>query len=167
MSRTQPLDDREAVLDVLMATSRLMTAVVARTLAEVEASISVPQFRMLVMLYYQDSLNLGTIAEGLGVNPSNASRACDKLVTAGLVRRKDNEHDRRQLSITLTPKGRRLLDSVMQARRGMLDALVGEMAPADQRRLTKGLAALLAVVGDDDPSTSLGTDAGDILHWIR
>jgi DNA-binding MarR family transcriptional regulator len=159
--------DREAATDALMATSRLMTAVIARTLAEVDPAVTVPQFRVLVMLYYDRSLNLGSIATGLGVNPSNASRTCEKLVASGLVRREDDDRDRRQLAISLTPRGRRLLDSVMESRRRLLDDLVGQMAVADQRRLTKGLTALLAVLGDDDPSTRLDSASGDILGWVR
>jgi len=159
--------DREATTDSLMATSRLMTAVVARTLADVDDAISVPQFRVLVMLSYQPSLSLGAIAEGLGVNPSNASRACDKVVEAGLVQRADDDRDRRQLRISLTRKGRRLLDSVMDNRRSLLDDLVAEMAPVDQRRLTRGLKALLAVLEGEDPSTRLGTRPEDLLHWVR
>jgi DNA-binding MarR family transcriptional regulator len=159
--------DRAATTDALMATSRLMTAVVARTLADVDDSISVPQFRVLVMLSYEPSLSLGMVAEGLGVNPSNASRACDKLVAARLVHRADDDRDRRQLRISLTSKGRRLLDSVMESRRRLLDDLVAEMAPIDQRRLTRGLTALLAVLGDEEPTTRLGTRPGDIIHWVR
>jgi len=159
--------DREAATDALMATSRLMTAVVARTFADIDESITVPQFRVLVMLYYENPLNLGAIAEGLAINPSNASRACDKLVAAGLVRREDDDRDRRNLAISLTTKGQRHLDSLMASRRRLLDDLVAEMGPTDQRRLAKGLSALLAVLGDDDPSTRLGTRPGDIIQWVR
>jgi DNA-binding MarR family transcriptional regulator len=144
-----------------------MTAVVARTLADVDESISVPQFRVLVMLAYESSLSLGKAAEGLGVNPSNASRAIEKLVAAGLVHRADDESDRRQLRLSLTSRGRRLLDSVMDSRRRLLDELVGEMTPAAQRSLADGLSALLAVLGDEDVTTRLGTRPGDIIHWVR
>lgn len=168
VSSAEPLDvDRSNATDALMATSRLMTAVVARTMAEVDDSITVPQFRVMVMLSYESPLSLGKIADGLDVNPSNASRACDKLVAAGLVQRADDDRDRRQLRISLTRKGRRLLDSVMDRRRHLLDELVGTMASVDQRRLTKGLSALLAGLGDEDPSTRLGTHPADILHWVR
>jgi DNA-binding MarR family transcriptional regulator len=159
--------DRQDATEALMATSRLLTAVVARTLADIDDSITVPQFRVLVMLSYESSLSLGMIASGLGVNPSNASRTCDKLVAAGLVHRAGHDRDRRQLRISLTSKGHRLLESVMDGRRRLLDELVVEMAPVDQRRLTKGLAALLAVLGDEDPSTRLGTRPGDFIHWVR
>ena len=159
--------DRESTTDALMATSRLMTAVVARTLSELDDSISVPQFRVLVMLGYESSLSMGMVAEGLGVNPSNASRACEKLVSAGLVHRADDESDRRQLRLSLTSTGRQLLDSVMESRRRLLDELVGEMTSTDQRSLTKGLTALLAVLGEEDPTTRLGTGPEDIIHWVR
>ena len=156
--------DRDAAVETLLSASRLMTALVAQTLANVEDSVSVPQLRVLVMLQYEGPMNLTSIAEGLGVNPSNASRTCDKLAAAGLVERRDDQRDRRHLSISLTAKGRGLVDSLMDDRRALLDEIVGEMKPADQRRLARALDAFL---GAADRSNGNLVGHGAILHWMR
>ena len=52
-----------------------------------DTTVSVPQMRVLVLLWTGEPLNLSAVAEGLGVNASNASRTCDRLVAAGLVER--------------------------------------------------------------------------------
>ncbi len=159
--------DQLAATEALMATSRLMTGVLARTLAGVHESVTVSQLRVLVMLYYNAPLNLGAIADGLGVNPSNASRTCDRLVASGLVSRADDERDRRQLHISMTDEGKRLVNSLMDRRRQLLEDVVAKMTAVDQRRMAQGLSALLATLGDDDESVRLGVRPGDILPWIR
>ena len=165
---TEPRDthdiDRTAAVDCMLATSRLITAVVAQTLATVEESISVPQLRVLVMLQYDGPMNLTSVAEGLGVNPSNASRTCDKLATAGLVERRDDERDRRHLKISLTEKGQRLVDSLMDERRVLFDEIVAGMKPVDQRRLSRALGAFLNAA---DQSEGNQLAHGAILHWMR
>ena len=74
-----------ADISPLMLASRAVAAAMVRSLESVDASVSVPQMRVLVLLWTGEPLNLSAVAEGLGVNASNASRTCDRLVAAGLV----------------------------------------------------------------------------------
>lgn len=166
MSDPRATADREAATEALLSVSRLMTAVVARTLADVRETVSVPQLRTLVMLHGMSRANLTAIADGLGVNPSNASRTCDKLVAQRLVDRVDDALDRRNVVITLTGKGRRLVESVMRSRRELLDELVAALEPRDQRRLARALAPLLSCLEDPDQDP-LGLGNDSILHWVR
>lgn len=133
------------VVDVaaLMETSRVMTAVVAHSLAHLNSNVSVPQLRVLVMVDGRGPMNLTSVAEGLGVNASNASRACDKLVTAGLLDRQTDEHDRRSIVLTLTRKGKRLVNALMRKRQTMLEQIAGRMAPEDQQQLAHSLRAFV------------------------
>jgi DNA-binding MarR family transcriptional regulator len=153
--------------DALMAMSRFMTAVVARTLADLDDAVNVSQLRILVMLHYESPVNRTTIAEGLGVDRSNASRPCDKLVRARLIRRSDDEVDRRNVALSLTPKGRRLIDSLMDRRREILGELVSEMKPGDREHLSAGLSAFLELVERHHDDELVGMPPGAILHWIR
>ena len=157
--------DRAAAVGALMDVSRLMTAVVARTLADVEHTVTVPQLRVLVTLHGSGSRNVTSIADVLGVNPSNATRTCGQLVAAGLVRRRTDPSDRRAASVTLTPRGRALVDSLMDARRRIFDDLV-EQLPADAtRELAAALNGFLA--GVDAGAARAGFEGSAILPWIR
>ena len=49
--------------------------------------------------------NLGGLAAALDVAPSTATRMVDRLVDAGLVYRTIPAGDRREISLTLTPRG--------------------------------------------------------------
>jgi DNA-binding MarR family transcriptional regulator len=155
----------------LMAASRIVTAAIVRSLSRVSATVSVPQLRVLVMLSTRGRMNLSSVAEALGVNVSNASRTCDKLVRADLVDRQTDPHDRRHVSLDLTRAGRQLVDEVMAHREQLLGSVVEEMPPADQERLMAALAQFnAAAVRLDETSGVDATPAdhveGSIAAWL-
>ena len=67
-------------------------------LESVDPTVSVPQMRALVLLWTGEPLNLSAVAEGLGVNASNASRTCDRLVRPAWSTRGELTEDRRYVS---------------------------------------------------------------------
>src|SRR4051812_19147712 len=100
------METRQApATEAMMAVSRTMTAIVARTLSEVADELTVPQLRVLVLLNSRGPMNLTTIAQHLDVNASNASRTCDQLVTAGRISRQPDQDDRRSAVLHLTDEG--------------------------------------------------------------
>ena len=78
-------DQVEAVLGAL----RALVAVAAASIAAVDDVVTVPQLRVLVMLHTRGPMNLAAVAAVLEINPSNASRTCDRLSKAGLLDRRD------------------------------------------------------------------------------
>ncbi|MGI8721983.1 MAG: MarR family transcriptional regulator [Geodermatophilaceae bacterium] len=70
------------------------------------------------------------MAEAPGVHASNATRTVDRLVVAGLIDRRDSPADRRQLELTLTSKGRDLVESVMSHRRAWPERCCSACRPA-------------------------------------
>ena len=73
------------------------------------------------------------MAAGLGVHPSNAARAVDRLVTTGLLDRSDDPTDRRNLVLELTDAGHEVVDRVMGHRRAAIAEILERM-PASRRR---------------------------------
>src|SRR3954451_15755886 len=92
-------DDVDAMTDAVLTASRLLIAVSARSIGAVDESITIPQFRLLVVLDGRGPLKLTTLAEHLGVNPSTVTRMVDRLVAAGLVSREANPASRRELVV--------------------------------------------------------------------
>ena len=74
---------RTAEVDAVLAASRVLVGVAAQSLADLEDTVSVPQLRALMILATRGPLHLTALAEDMGVHPSNATRACDRLVAAG------------------------------------------------------------------------------------
>src|SRR4051812_50175053 len=83
------------VVEALLAASRAMVALAARSLAGLDADVTLPQFRTLVVLAARGPQRAVDVAAELGVNPSTGTRMCDRLVRKGLIRRTRATGDRR------------------------------------------------------------------------
>ena len=145
-------------VEATMLAARALVAISAQSVIAVEDVVTPPQLRILVMIASRRPLNLGAVARGLGVHPSNATRACERLVSAGLVDRRDDPADRRNLQLQLTEEGRRLVDEVMDRRRHAI-AEVLERMPALQRiALVPVLVTFAEAAGevDDEHLWSVG-----------
>ena len=96
--------------DAVLTASRVLVAVAARSLAEHESEVSLPQYRALVVLASRGPQRPVDLAQALGVDPSTATRMCDRLAAKKLIaRRRDVTHRRvvmLSLSVVRPPAGR-------------------------------------------------------------
>ncbi len=161
-----PHDDHvDAVTDAVLTASRLLVAVSARSIAAVDDSISLAQFRLLVVLSAQGRQKVTALAEALGVNPSTATRAVDRLLDAGLVDRQPNPLSRREMQVSLTPEGQRVVRSVTRRRREEIAAIVERMPATHQRGLVRALNAF-SQAGGEPPADVSPYGAAD-TDWTR
>lgn len=72
------------------------------------------------------------LARVLGVDKSNVTRLCAKMVEAGQVAQAPSPDDGRAWSVSLTAKGRRLAGRVEEASRARFDRLLAAV-PAEER----------------------------------
>ena len=72
-------EDVAAVTSAVLTASRLLVAVSLQSLTAAHERVTLPQFRMLVLLAGHGETNLVTLAERLVVNPSTALRMVDRL----------------------------------------------------------------------------------------
>ncbi len=144
----------ELVTAVLTA-SRALVAVSARSLAAVDDVVSLAQFRALVVMR-RGSLNLNGLADELGVNSSTAMRSVDKLAAAGLVSRRENPANRREVTLELTGDGARLVDDVTARRRREIARIVGRMPAGRRDELTAALRAFADAAGEPAAGASVG-----------
>lgn len=158
---TEAATETDELVTALLTASRTLVGVSARSLAGVEDSVTLTQFRTLVVLHGHRSMRLNALAERLGVNASTALRTVDRLITAGMVRRRENENDRREVAIDLTPAGRTVVGEVTDRRRAAIAGIVATMPAARRRGLVKSLTAF-ADAADEPQSTD---DAASRLGW--
>ena len=158
--RSRPSSDRPSAdqIDAVLRASRALVGIAAVSIAGADDVVSVPQFRVLVMLHTRGPLNLSAVAAGLDVNPSNASRTCDRLSKAGLLDRRESPEDRRNVTLTVTDAGRRLVDSVTRHRRVAIERVLRKMSAPERDRLAKALSAFATAAGEpsDDNVLALG-----------
>jgi DNA-binding MarR family transcriptional regulator len=137
-------DDVEAV----MAGARVLAALTAQSMAAVEDVVTLPQLRILVMVASCGAPNLAAVAARLGVPPTDATRAVEAMVTTGLLGRRDDPTDRRNLILELTPKGHELVKQVMDERRAAIADILGRMPASRRRSLVAGMRAFAESGGE-------------------
>ncbi|WP_426503253.1 MarR family winged helix-turn-helix transcriptional regulator [Dactylosporangium sp. McL0621] len=137
----------EAV-DALLAASRALVGIAARSLADVDPDVTLPQYRALVVLAARGPQRVADISAELAVAPSTGTRMCDRLVRKGLLRRSRTAFDRRVVRLTLTTAGRRLVHEVMESRRALLTAVVAATADVWHPAVAPALRAFAAASGE-------------------
>ena len=141
----------EEQIDAVMLAAQALIGVTSQSVAEVEELVTLPQLRVLVLVAARGSLNLQALAQAMGVHPSNATRACDRLVAAGLLRRGESSLDRRNLVLGLTDEGQQLVDGMMHRRRRAV-AEVLERVPAARRRALAGAMRTFGLAAGELPA---------------
>lgn len=156
---TAPVGPDSDLVEAVLAAARVLVGISAQSVASVDAVVTLPQLRVLMMIASRGALNLAAVAAGLGVHPSNGTRVVERLVNAGLVDRRDDPADRRNLVLELTDAGRELVDQITHHRRTTIVELL-ERVPEDQRAgLGPALFSFAAAGGE------LGDEAAWSLGW--
>ena len=147
-TRLDAADDVDRVTEAVLTASRLLVGVSARSLNEVADSLTLPQFRALVVLASRGRLRLTHLAEHLAVNPSTAMRMAERLNAAGMIDRAPNPENRRESILSLTDTGRRVVEQVTDRRRSEIAAIVERMPATHRGRLVEALEAFTEAGGE-------------------
>ncbi|MFD7160480.1 MarR family winged helix-turn-helix transcriptional regulator [Kribbella sp. NPDC059898] len=105
------------------------------------SQLSVLQVRVLLSVDRNERLNLSDLAADLQLSKPFASRLVTRLVDDGLLLRRPHPHDRRQLLLTLSARGRRALDRLRGARQSGLSDVLAAMPPEARDALSTGMAS--------------------------
>jgi DNA-binding MarR family transcriptional regulator len=149
-ARNQPAaeDSLDAITDALLTASRLLVAISARSIARVDETITIPQFRALVILSARGSINLRTLAGILHVQRSTTSRMVERLITAGLIDRRPHPALRRELVVELTRRGQEIVHAVTAHRREEIARVVRNMPERERYGLVSTLTAFTTAGGE-------------------
>jgi DNA-binding MarR family transcriptional regulator len=115
------------------------------------SDLNMGQYSTLMRLYHDPNCGVSDVGTQLGITNAAASQLVDKLVQQHLVERAEAEHDRRVKQLSLTARGRSLIEESFNARLGWADALA-EALPAAQRAavVTAMTDMIAAAQGLDD-----------------
>ena len=138
----------DAITDALLTASRLLVAISAQSIANVDETLTIPQFRTMVILSARGPINLATLAGLLDVAPSTIGRMADRLVTAGLIDRHPHPDSRRELVVELTARGLDVVAAVTGHRRRRIAEVVRTMPPRERQGLVRALTAFTAAGGE-------------------
>jgi DNA-binding MarR family transcriptional regulator len=138
----------DQVVDAVLRASRVLVSVAVRSLAAVDHDVTLTQYRALVVLASRGPQRPTALAEALAVHPSTITRLCDRLVAKRLVQRAESPTNRREVSIRLTPKGRRLVDTVTDRRRAEIATIVARIPARERTTMVHALHALGEAAGE-------------------
>lgn len=148
MANPEVVEGTGELLDAVLGASRALVAVAARSLLDVADDVTLVQYRVLVELAARGPQRLADLAAVLGVDPSTATRMCDRLVRKGLVTRRRANADRRTVRVSLASAGRELVGEVTRRRREELATILARMPHEDRPPVLRALRAFADAAGE-------------------
>ena len=115
-----------------------------------DTGLSNPQISTLMRLHYQGACGVSDIGAHLDVTNAAASQMIEKLVQSGLLERAEDHKDRRAKQITLSAKGRKLIEQSIEARRRWLEELTDAFTAAQQEAIIDALTHLTAAARESE-----------------
>jgi DNA-binding MarR family transcriptional regulator len=139
-----------AVAERVEIAARALLTLSARASIDLPGSVSLTQLRALAAAEELGACSLGALADALRISTSSASRLVDRLSAAGVLDRRPSDVSRRELTLQVTPRGKRLLRRHEASRRAVFAEALNGMASADVRALVRGLEAVQHHLAGDD-----------------
>lgn len=135
----------ECAYTVLEVVPQVMAAIRAAMRGRRTSDLSLPQFRSLAFLNRHAGASLGEVAEHVGLTLSASSKLVDDLVERGLVERAALRHDRRFVTLALTPEGADLFATIRHAAQADLAERLSGLSSQEQAVVIEALQALQRV----------------------
>jgi DNA-binding MarR family transcriptional regulator len=115
------------------------------------AGLSHSQVGALMLLHHQIACGVSDIAENLGITVAAASQLIDRLVQQGFLKRTEDQTDRRFKQVSLTPKGKALIESGIEFRQRWMEQLTQALTPEEQDIVSGALSLLTRAANQLDP----------------
>ncbi|ADV82466.1 regulatory protein MarR [Terriglobus saanensis SP1PR4] len=110
--------------------------------ADVESGTTAPRLSALSMIVFNGPITLGKLAEAEQVRPPTMTRIVRALEEQALVLKTRDEDDGRQIHISATIKGKRLLLDGRNRRVQVLADLIKEVSEEEQANLLSALGTM-------------------------
>jgi len=117
------------------------------------------ELEVMRLLGRRPGTNVNTVARDLGLQPSNVSASIRSLLARGLVERRSDPADRRQVLLFLTESARASRERREQRWGDDFARLLGELDPDEQAQLVAALPVLQTLarrLSDPEPLTESG-----------
>jgi len=110
--------------------------------ADRSSSLNAARLSALSVVVYGRPMTLGQIAEAEQVRPPTMTRIIDALEEHGLVEKRRDERDRRNVYLSATRKGKRILIEARNRRIQMLAKAIDGLEPAEKETLLAAINVL-------------------------
>lgn len=130
------------VLEVVPLVVRTLRATMRRHRGP---NLSVPQFRSLGYLSRETGASLSAVAEHVGLTLPSMSKMIDGLVARHLVDRGISTRDRRQVTLTLSPRGRATLRTARARAQAHLADMLSALSETERATVIRAMRVLRPV----------------------
>jgi len=107
-----------------------------------ESGLSMSQIGALFRIHRSKMCGVANIGEDLGITSAAASQMLDRLVQQDLVERVEDPDDRRGKRISLTEKGRKIVQESMYARQGWIPQLSESLTDEEKTVVMEAVSLL-------------------------
>ena len=101
--------------------------------------LSMPQFGLLMQMHHKGACGMSEVSERFDITPAAASQLVDKLVQNGFVQRVEDPNDRRAKLLSLTDKGRELIQQGIEERYRWVEELAGKLTAEERAQVSEAL----------------------------
>ena len=117
-----------------------------------QGKITLPQFLALRYLFNEGEKAMRSVAEALGVSKPSATGTIDRLIAQGLVARRHDEKDRRIVWITMTAKGKKVMNDILKQRHKTMIKVFGAFSSSQRETYLQLLEQIAKVL---NPSSDM------------
>lgn len=109
-----------------------------------EKGINVSIWRLLATLSDGDGMTIGALARIGLYNQPTTTKIVDRLEEGGLVERRQDEKDRRKSLVFITPKGRTMVEDLLEAAKSHEAQITSSYTPEEMATLKRVLRTLIS-----------------------
>lgn len=140
-----PLDE----LTAFEVATRDLVGVALRSVELLNGEVSLPQYRLLLVLHENGRCTSTHVAQALGVVGSSVTRLGDRLQASGHLLRGADLSNRSVVTLELTERGRQLVKQVTTRRRRELRRVLDRLDADVRTACAEGLRSLHERLSDD------------------
>ena len=133
-------DNTLELVEILFKTFRLMKG--HMSFSNDLTHLSVLQIHTLIFLKQKKKISMSDIADHFRIELPSATSLLNRLCDQKLVKRYEDEQDRRLVCVALTTKGQTLLDEVMEERKTKLENMLSYLSEKEKTELLTILQTL-------------------------
>ncbi|WP_338722059.1 MarR family winged helix-turn-helix transcriptional regulator [Devosia sp. XK-2] len=128
-----------------------------------ETGLTPSQLIFMQMLDNGQEQTAGYVAGKMGISQATTSALLQKLESLGMIQRRRGEKDRRQVLLSLTAAGHKVLAIAPEGAHAHFHEQFSALQDWEQSMLIASLERVAAMLGDDDPAVAAVLDASELL----
>lgn len=101
------------------------------------------EYRLMAATIGIENLSCGVLREKIGISPSRFSRTIDRLENKGLIIRKIDSEDRRNIVLSFTERGKDLLDRIRAMREHCESEIVSGLSRTQEEKIKQAMVLLI------------------------